>query len=335
MVGYLVYRFVQSILVLIGLSILIFFLSRFSPGDPVRLLLPVEAPASEIQRVRHELGLDRPLHIQYLLYIKGLFQGKLGLSFFTRRDVAEDLADRIPATFELVLVGMFFAVILGVPLGVISALRKDRWPDHASRLFAFAGVSLPRFWVGIMFQLAFAYSLGWFPLLGRIGGESPTHITGFYLLDSLITGNGSAFWDSFRHIVLPAIALALSPMAQIMRITRASMIDEQWKDYTTVSRVLGMPRGLLVYKYMLKNAFTSTLTVIGLLFGFFLAGAFVVETVFAWPGMARYGVQAVLFKDFNAVVAVTLIIGLTYVLVNAIVDVLYGYLDPRIRLRRG
>ncbi|MFQ5989636.1 MAG: ABC transporter permease [Candidatus Methylomirabilales bacterium] len=335
MLSYLAYRFVQGILVLVGLSILIFFLSRLAPGDPVRLLLPEEAPASEIQRIRHELGLDRPLYIQYLLYMKGLSQGKLGLSFFTRRDVAEDLAERIPATFELVLVGMSFAILLGVPLGVASALGKDRWPDHLSRLFAFAGVSLPRFWIGIMFQLAFAYSLGWLPLLGRIAGEPPTHITGFYLLDSLLTANGSAFWDSFRHILLPAVALALSPMAQIIRITRASMIDEQWKDYTTVSRVLGMPRGLLVYKYMLKNAFTSTLTVIGLLFGFFLAGAFVVETVFAWPGMARYGVQAVLFKDFNAVVSVTLIIGLAYVVVNAIVDVLYGYLDPRIRLGRG
>jgi peptide/nickel transport system permease protein len=171
-------------------------------------------------------------------------------------------------------------------------------------------------------------------LLGRIDGEPPPHLTGFYLLDSLFSGDWSAFLASVQHLLLPAVALALSPMAQIMRITRASMIDEQWKDYTTVSRVLGMPRNLLIYKYMLRNACTSTLTVIGLLFGWFLGGAFVVETVFAWPGMARYGVQAVIYKDFNAVVGVTLVIGVTYVFVNLVVDVLYGYVDPRIRLGR-
>lgn len=319
---------------MVGLSILIFFLARIMPGDPVWLLVPEGTPVEEVQRIRHELGLDQPLHIQYLQYIKGIFQGRFGLSFLSKRDVAQDLAERIPATFELVLVGMLLAILFGVPLGVASALHKDRGIDHFTRIFAFSGVSLPRFWVGIMFQLAFAYALRWLPLLGRIGGEPPQHITGLYLLDSSLTLNWPAFWDSLQHILLPAIALALSPMAQIMRITRASMIDEQWKDYTTVSRVLGMPRNLLIWKYMLKNAFTSTLTVIGLLFGWFLAGAFVVETVFAWPGMARYGAQAVIYKDFNAVIGVTLVVGAAYVLANLIVDILYGWLDPRIRLER-
>jgi peptide/nickel transport system permease protein len=334
MLAYLVRRLVQGALVLLGLSILIFVLARVMPGDPVRLLLPEEATAEQAEELRHKLGLDRPLPVQYVLYIKGIFEGRFGLSFLSRRDVAQDLAERIPATLELVLFSMGIAILVGVPLGVLSALRKDRWLDHCTRLFAFAGVSLPRFWIGIMMQLAFAYALRWFPLLGRIGGEPPQTITGFYLVDSVLTGNWPAFWDSLQHLLLPAITLALSPMAQIMRITRASMIDEQWKDYTLVGRVLGLPRNLLVYKYMLRNAFTATLTVIGLLFGWFLAGAFVVETVFAWPGMARYGVQAVLYKDFNAIIAVTLIVGVVYVFVNLVVDILYGYLDPRIRLER-
>lgn len=334
MVAYFARRLVQGVLVLIGLSILIFFLARIMPGDPVWLLVPEGTPVEEVQRIRHELGLDQPLHIQYLHYIKGIFQGRLGLSFLSRRDVAQDLAERIPATFELVLVGMLLAILFGVPLGVASALHKDRGIDHFTRIFAFSGVSLPRFWVGIMFQLAFAYALRWLPLLGRIEGEPPQHITGLYLLDSSLTLNWPAFWDSLQHILLPALALALSPMAQIMRITRASMIDEQWKDYTTVGRVLGMPKNLLIWKYMLKNAFTATLTVIGLLFGWFLAGAFVVETVFAWPGMARYGARAVIYKDFNAVIGVTLVVGAAYVLANLIVDILYGWLDPRIRLER-
>lgn len=334
MVRYCARRLLHGVLVLAGLSVLIFFLARLMPGDPVRLLLPDEATAADVQRVRQRLGLDRPLPVQYVLYVKGLMQGQFGPSFLSRRDVAHDLAERFPATLELVLVGMGLAILAGVPLGVVSALYKDRWPDHCTRLFAFGSVSLPRFWIGIMFQLAFAYALRWLPLFGRIDTAPPQHLTGLYLLVSLLTADWPAFASSLQHILLPAIALALSPMAQIMRITRGSMIDEQWKDYTVISRVLGMPRNLLVYKYMLRNACTSTLTVIGLLFGWSLGGAFVVETVFAWPGVARYGVQAVLFKDFNAVIGVTLITGVTYVLVNLLVDVLYGYVDPRLRVSR-
>jgi peptide/nickel transport system permease protein len=203
-----------------------------------------------------------------------------------------------------------------------------------SRIFAFAGVSLPRFWIGIMFQIALAYSLGLLPITGRISGDPPTHITGLYLLDSLVTRDFPAFMDSFRHILLPSITLSLSPLAQITRLIRASMIEQLRKDYTVVSRIIGMPENLNIYKYMLKNAFTATLTVIGLLFGWMIGNAFVVEQVFSWPGMARYGVNSVLRNDFNAVVGVTLVIGVGYVLINFIVDLLYGYLDPRIRLKK-
>ena len=322
------------VLVLFGISLLIFFLARVMPGDPARLALGPEANKEQVQALRHKLGLDRPLTIQYYVFLKGLFKGELGMSLITKRDVSKDLFQRLPATLELVVAAMAIAVLAGIPLGVLSALHKDRTIDQLSRMFAFAGVSLPRFWIGIMFQIAFAYSLGLLPITGRITGDPPAHITGLYLLDSLLTRDFPAFMDSFKHILLPSITLSLSPLAQIIRLIRASMIEQLRKDYTVVSRIIGMPENLNIYKYMLKNAFTATLTVIGLLFGWMIGNAFVVEQVFSWPGMARYGVNSVLRNDFNAVVGVTLVIGVGYVFINFIVDLLYGYLDPRIRLKK-
>jgi len=331
---YSVKRLAYMVLVLFGISLLIFFLARVMPGDPARLALGPEANKEQVQALRHRLGLDRPLPIQYYLFLKGLSKGELGMSLITKRDVSKDLFQRLPATLELVVAAMAIAVLAGIPLGVLSALHKDRTIDQLSRMFAFAGVSLPRFWIGIMFQIAFAYSLGLLPITGRITGDPPTHITGLYLLDSLLTRDFPAFMDSFKHILLPSITLSLSPLAQITRLIRASMIEQLRKDYTVVSRIIGMPENLNIYKYMLKNAFTATLTVIGLLFGWMIGNAFVVEQVFSWPGMARYGVNSVLRNDFNAVVGVTLVIGVGYVLINFIVDLLYGYLDPRIRLKK-
>lgn len=333
---FLIKRLLLMIGVLIGLSMFIFLLARVMPGDPARLALGPEATQEQIQQLRHDLGLDQPIYIQYQMFVKGLLKGQLGMSLETRRDVSKDLFQRFPASFELVSVAITIAVLLGVPLGIISALRKDRVIDHFSRLFAFAGISAPRFWSGIMFQLFFALSLGLLPLAGRIGigSEPPTDITGLYLIDSLITLNFSAFTESLRHIILPAITLSLSPLGQVSRLIRASMIEQLNKDYTIVSRTIGLPEDLNIYKYMLKNAFTSTLTVTGLLVGWMIGSAFVVEQVFAWPGMARYGVNAVIRKDFNAIVGVVLVIGLGYLLINFLVDLLYGLLDPRIRLKK-
>lgn len=331
---YLVKRLPYMILVLFGISLLIFFLARVMPGDPARLVLGPEATQEQVQALRHKLGLDQPLYTQYYVFLKGLFKGELGMSLVTKRDVSKDLIQRLPATIELVVVAMTIAVLGGIPLGVLSALHKDRTIDQFSRIFAFAGVSFPRFWIGIMFQIALAYTLGLLPITGRISGNPPAHMTGLYLLDSLLTRDLAAFMDSFKHIVLPAVTLSLSPLAQITRLIRASMIEELRKDYTIVSRIIGMPENLNIYKYMLKNAFTATMTVIGLLVGWLIGNAFIVEQVFSWPGMARYGVNSVLRNDFNAVVGVTLVIGVGYVLINFIVDLLYGYLDPRIRLKK-
>ena len=327
-------RLLQIIFTLVGLSILIFFLARVMPGDPARLALGPEATQEQVEDLRHKLGLDKPLPYQYLEFLKGLFHGKMGISLITKRDVAKDIKERLPATLELIIFAMTFSVLIGVPLGIISALKKDKFLDNFTRVFAFSGVSFPRFWIGIMFQLIFAYALSLLPLTGRISGTPPTHITGFYTLDSILTLNFSALKDTLLHLALPVLTLSLSPIAQITRLIRANMIEQMRKDYTLTMRVNGLPENLNIYKYMLKNAFTSTLTIIGLLFGWLLGNAFVVETVFAWPGMARYGINSVIRKDFNAVVGVTLVVGITYVIINLIVDILYRYLDPRIGIEK-
>lgn len=332
--AYLIRRLLHTIPAFVGLSMLIFVIARVIPGDPARLALGPEASVEQVAKLQREMGLDQPLPVQYLRYVAGIFKGKLGLSLYTFRDVATDLMATFPATFELVTAGMLLAVSMGVPLGVVSAIRKDRWEDHAARLYALAGVSMPRFWIGILFQLFLAYHLDLLPMTGRIGPDvsPPDPITGLFLVDSLITANWAAFHSSLYHLLLPGLTLALSPVAQITRVVRASMIEQTRQGYVLTARANGMPENLLVYKYMLKNAFIAALTLIGLLYGFFLGGAFVVETVFSWPGMARYGVRALIYKDFNAVVAVTLVVGLAYAVINFTVDLLYGYIDPRIRL---
>lgn len=319
---------------MLGLSMLIFVLIRAVPGDPARMALGPEASVEQVQNLRKELALDRSLPVQYYLFIKGVFNGKMGISLVTMRDVSKDLIQRYPATVELVCVALLLAIVFGVPFGVLSALHKDKLIDHFSRLFAFTGLSLPRYWIGLMLQLLISFQLGWLPFIGRISGAPPTHITGLYLLDSLITGNLAAFFDSLTHILLPAVTLALSPMAQIVRLCRSNMIEQLRKDYTIVARANGMPENLNIYKYMLKNALTSVLTVTGLIAGWMIGNAFLVEAVFAWPGVAFYGINSVIRKDFNAVVGVTLLVGLGYSIINFIVDLLYGYLDPRIRLHK-
>lgn len=332
--AYLIRRILHIIPVMVGLSILIFAVSRVIPGDPVRLALGPEATTEQVEQLRHQMGLDRPLHVQYLNYVGGLLRGDFGYSLRTHRNVTKDLKDFFPATLELTTVAMALSIAVGVPLGIISAVRKDSIGDHSSRIIALAGVALPRFWLAILLQLAFAYHLGLLPTIGR-GPAPPVQITGLYLLDSLLALDFRAFTVSAKHIAMPALALSVGTLAQIMRLIRASMIDEMRRDYALAARSYGLPANLIIYKYLLKNAFTATLTIIGLSYGFLLGNAFLVEYVFAWPGLAFYGVDALLFKDFNGVIAVTLVVGMAYAVVNLLVDILYGYIDPRVRYGEG
>jgi len=336
-VGYLVRRGIQSIPVLFGLSILIFFITRVVPGSPVRLALGPNAGEEQVEALRTKMGLDQPIPIQYADWLTGALTGDLGMSLRTDNNVFTDIVVRLPATIELVLVAMLFALLIGIPLGVISGTNKDHWPDHVSRISAITGLSLPRFYVGIVLQLILVGWLGLFPLTGRLSPEltPPPQVTGLYLFDSIITMKLNVFVDAVWHIILPAFALGLSTLAQVMRLLRSDMIEENREDYILAARAYGLPKNLIQYKYMLRNAFSSSLTIVGLAFAFLLGNAFLIEMVFAWPGMARYGVQAIISQDFNAIVGIVMIVGLAFVLVNLLVDMLYGVLDPRVRLDKG
>ena len=322
------------ILVLVGVSMLMFCLVRVIPGDPIATALGPMADEEARQKMRRQMGLDRPIPVQYVLYVKGILRGKFGISLVENRDVLEIIREKLPATIELILVSFTIAIVAAIPLGVISALHRNSVIDHLNRVTALFGVSFPQFWTGIMVQLLFGYVLGVLPITGRISGAPPESITGLYLVDSLLTLNLWAFWDSLVHIAAPAFILSLSPLANVTRLIRANMIDEMAKDYIDIASATGIHKTMISYKYMLRNAFSSALTMIGFLIPLMLGTAFVVEKVFAWPGIARFGADAIVSNDFNGVVGVTLIICLAFVIVNFIVDELYGVLDPRIKLQR-
>lgn len=324
-----------SILVLVGLSVLIFIIARILPGDPARLALGPFASQEMVARLRHRMGMDQPLYLQYVAYVGGIFHGDLGLSFQTRRSVSLDIAHYLPATFELVLVAIIWVLIIGVPFGVLAGRYKDSWLDNISRVVAFVGVAVPPFVVGLIGQLIFSYGLGILPTTGRLSllTPMPPARTGLLILDSLIAGNFSAFGDALSHILLPSLAIAMTGIGQITRLTRGSVSDVLGKDYIEAARAFGIPNRYVTFKYMLKPSFIPPLTILGLTFASELGNAFLVEQVFSWPGMAKYGIQAILRKDFNAVMGVILIIGLAFVAVNFIVDVLAGYVDPRIRIQ--
>jgi len=325
-------RLLQGIPVLFGLSVLIFFITRVLPGNPVRLALGPSASDEEVAQFRQELGLDEPLPVQYVDWLVGVFQGEWGTSIRTGNNVFNDILARFPATFELVVYSLAVGVLVAVPLGVIAATYKDELPDQVSRLGALFGVSMPRFWVAIVLQVLVVGWLDLLPLTGRIpdGVAPPPAITHLYTIDSLLAGQWATFVDVVQHLILPVTALSLATIAQVMRLVRSEMLEEQNKDYTTAASAYGLPNDLLRYKYMLKNSLSSSLTLVGLEFGFLIGNAFLVELVFSWPGLATYGVESILFQDFNAVVGVTMAVGVTYLFANLVVDILYGYLDPRV-----
>jgi peptide/nickel transport system permease protein len=330
---FIIRRLLASVPVMIGLSMLIFFISRILPGSPVRLALGPTATDEQVEMLRQQMGLDQPIPIQYVDWLAGVLTGDWGTSLRTGNNVFHDLAVRLPATIELVLVSLTMALIIAIPFGVIAGTNKDKWQDHASRFVALSGVSFPRFWLALLLQLLFAAYLNILPIQGRISDhvQPPPSVTNLYLADSLIAGQWATFIDVTQHIMLPATALGFATLAQIMRLLRSDMIEQERKDYIMAARVYGLPDILIKYKYMLKNAFTSTLTVIGLVVGFLIGNAFFIELIFSWPGMATYGVQAILRQDFNAIVGVVIIVGVTYVSANIVVDLLYGYIDPRVR----
>lgn len=329
-------RLMLSVLVLIGLSILIFTIARVVPGDPVRLALGARAPDDVVEKMREEMHLNDPVYVQYVYWFKNVLQGDFGKSLYTRQDVIKDLKEYLPATFELALVAGLIMSLMGIILGAISAQFKNSWIDNIVRVFSYAGVVTPAFVFAVLFVLLFGYVLDWLPTAGRLseGIVKPPVITGMVMVDSLFTANFSAFFDALKHILLPAVSLSMAGMAQQSRITRASMSDNFQKDYILAHKTYGIPKKTILFKYLLKPSLIPTVSILGLDFAALLGNAFLVELVFNWPGLSRYGINAILRKDLNVVTAVVMVLGVTFVTVNIIVDIVIAYLDPRIRMGR-
>jgi len=333
MLRFAVRRIVLLVPVLIGLSVLVFAIARLLPGDPVQLAAGPNATAAEIADLAKEFGLDQPLPMQYWTYATGLLQGDWGQSIYTRRPVMEDLKAYLPATLELVLAAMLLAIAIGIPAGLMAAIYRDRWPDYMSRAVSLGAISMPRFFLGLLLQLAFAMWLGWLPLGGRfpLTEDPPPFLTGFLTIDSLAAGDLRGFGIALSYLALPAFATCLSPLATITRMMRATTLEVLQQDYVLTERALGLSQRLIVFKYVLKNAMSATLTVIGLYFGWLLGGTVLVETVFDWPGIGLYATKAIVTQDFMPVIGVTLMIGMLFVAANLVVDLLYGVLNPKVR----
>ena len=326
-------RLATSLIVLIGVSILIFAIARIIPGDPARIALGPNATADAVAALREKLHLNDSFVAQYGYFVTDLAHGDLGISLYTNRPVTRDIADFLPATLELVLVAGLMMVALGIPLGVASARYRGTWIDHAIRLVTLLGVSAPGFVWAVILMLLFAYFLPIFPIAGRISDAySFQPVTGFLLLDTLIRGNVSAFGDAVWHIILPAFALALSGIGQAARLVRSNMVETYNKPYIEMAEAYGFSARRIANRYAFRPSLIPSLTIIGLDFAAMLGNAFLVESVYAWPGLSKYGVAVILRKDLNAIVGTVLIISAMFLIVNIIVDLLVSVVNPRIRL---
>lgn len=312
-----------------GLIALVFVVSHLIPADPVALIAGDTATEEQKAAIRALHGFDKPVHVQLANYYLQLLRGDLGKSLFTSRPVADDLFARLPATIELTLAAMLMAVVLGIPLGVLSALRRNSVFDHAVRLLSVSGLAIASFWLGLMLQWLFAMQLGWTPLRGRIEGFPPPGTSGLLTLDALLAGDLAAFGSAIWHLLLPTVTLGFPALATVVRFTRAGVLETMQSAAVQYQRSMGIPASVIVWKYILRSALTSTVTQIGLLFGILLGGAIVIETVFDWPGIGNYAFNAILQSDYNAVMGFTLYAGVVFILVNLLVDLVHAVIDPR------
>jgi len=317
---------------LLGLLIFTFLLIRVVPADPAAALAGDNATPQQIADIRHQYGFDRPIAEQLLIYFGQILRLNFGESQYTHRPVGLDIRQRLPATLELTFAALLIATVLGIPLGVLAGIYHNRWPDFLLRLLSISGVAIAAFWFAIMLQLLFAMELDWLPLRGRssVGMLAPPEITGSLILDSLFAGRFDACWDALRHLVLPAVTLSLGAFATITRFTRAGVLETMQKDFVLYERAVGYPHRRLVWIYVLRNSVIAAVTQIGLLFGALIAGAVVVEAIFDWPGIGNYAVLAILSADYKVMLAVTLLIGVVYTVVNILTDFVHGLLDPRL-----
>lgn len=320
---------------LIGVIIVCFLLTRALPGDPAAYFAGPAATTEAIEEVRRQLGLDQPLAVQFLHYLGDLARGDLGTSLTTGQTVLTDIATRLPASAELTLVGLILSLMVAVPLGVVAATRPGSWVDHACRMVSTAGVSLPVFFTGLLLVYVFYYILGWAPApLGRLDifAYAPPHVTGFYLIDSLIAGDLETFRATVAQLVLPALTLAIFSLAPIARMTRASMLAVLAADFVRTARASGLSRHRVIVTYAFRNAMLPVVTTLGMVFSFLLGANVLVEKVFAWPGIGSYAVEALIAGDYAPIQGFVLTMAILYVALNLAIDLLYGVIDPRVRL---
>ena len=331
MLKYIIKRLLMLIPVLLGVSLFVFVVMHLFTGDPAALMLGQHATQAQIEALRQQLGLNDPIWVQFGRFLWQLLHGDLGRSLMSRDSVTGELLARFPATIELALFSLLIATVVGVVVGVISAVKRYSFFDYLSMIGALLGVSMPIFWLGLILIIVFAVNLHWLPVAGRIDiGMEPTAITNLYLVDSLLTGNWDAFWSALQHLILPGIALAAYSMAIIARMTRSTMLEVIKQDYIRTARAKGLDEKTVINHHALKNALIPVVTVIGLQLGSLLGGAILTETVFSWPGIGNYTVNAILASDFPVVQASVLLVAGVFVIVNLVVDLLYAYLDPRI-----
>lgn len=325
-------RLGTSLVVLFGVSMLIFAIARVIPGDPARIALGPNASVEQVAQLRERLHLNDPLPVQYGHFLADLSRGDLGVSLYTNRPVTVDIAQFLPATLELVLVAGLMMVLIGLPLGILSARYRDTWVDNAIRLVTLLGVSAPAFVWAVILMMLFAYFLPLFPIAGRIASSHAVPaVTGFLFVDTLVAGDMRAFANAAWHVVLPAFALALSGIGQAARLTRSTMVETYDRPYVEMARSYGFPERRIATRYAFRPSLIPSLTIIGLDFAALLGNAFLVEAVFAWPGLSRYGVAVILRKDLNAIVGTVLIISAMFLIVNIIVDLMIAFINPRIR----
>jgi len=326
-------RILIAIPTMLAIAMLIFVLMRIMPGDPVDKMMGKSGNISieEVQALEREFHLDLPISVQLKIFLIGIFHGDLGTSFQERRPVWEMIAERIPPTLELALSALLFSLIVSVPIGIISAVKQNSLIDRLGMGFAFLGISAPAFWLGIVLIIIFAVKLSIFPVYGRIAfAYKPIHITGMYVLDSILSRNWPALKDSLMHLILPSISLGAAQAAVTTRILRSSMLEVLRADYVTLARTKGLSEYVVITKHALRNALIPTVTVIGLQIGMLLGGNMIIETIFGWPGLGRLVVTSIFNRDFPVVQGAVMFYALTYVVANLIVDIIYTYLNPKI-----
>lgn len=332
MPGYLLGRITATIPVLVLISLLVFLLIHAAPGDPADLLLSDEASPADIAEARRRWGLDQPIYVQYLRFLANIASGDLGMSFRYSDPVLDLIGQRLPATIELATASLLIALVFGIPLGVWAGAKPNSWADNLGSMFGFFGISMPSFWLGIMLILVVSGYFNWLPSSGRSTyGVAQGSETGFYIFNSLLSGNAKAAWDGIRYIIMPAIALGTGMMGLVMRVTRSSVLEIMSEDYVRTARAKGLGESRVLWRHVLRNALVPVITVVGLELGTLLSGSIIVETVFAWPGSGSLLIAGIQSRDYPLITGTVLTYTVAFVAINFAIDILYGWIDPRIR----